>query len=69
MANSGYPIQGVYGYKSLYWALNSFIQADHEFESLPSWSEEAIERYEDAVESAIYLVDLIENHLNRHHSE
>ena len=66
MDNFSYPAKGVYGYKSLHWALNNFIQANHEFESLPTWSEDAIEKHMDAVEAAVYVMDLLEAHLSRH---
>lgn len=69
MDNFGYPPKGVYGYQSLDWAVNNFIQADYEYESLPSWSDEAIERYLEAVDAAVYLNQLIEGYLNGLHAE
>lgn len=65
MDNESYPAKGAYGYKSLHWAMNNFIQSSFEFESLPAYSEEAIAKYEDALEAAVYLTDLVEGHLNR----
>ena len=66
MVNSGYPTKGVYGYKSLHWAVNDFIQTNHEFESLPISSEMTIDKYVELVDSALYLCGLVEDILAYH---
>jgi len=63
------PERGVHGYQSLIWAIHNFIQADHEYESLPSWSDEAIDRYMDVVDAAVFVTELIEGILDQQHTE